>query len=101
DNTTTKDWFASESKKTLTHAREYLCIHAEDDVVWAMVNAAEKSCANTCILPIGDLLSLGREGRINVPATLGSNWDWRLKPELLTGALLQKLYALTAQCGRI
>ena len=38
------------------------------------------SNAQVVIIPVQDVLGLGKEGRINTPSTIGgSNWKWKLK----------------------
>ena len=35
--------------------------------------------AQTCVLPMCDILRLGKEGRINAPGVLDDvNWSWKL-----------------------
>ena len=39
------------------------------------------SSANTSIIPLQDILELGKEGRMNTPGTIGGNWEWKFKFE--------------------
>ncbi|HEX9052657.1 MAG TPA: 4-alpha-glucanotransferase, partial [Anaeromyxobacter sp.] len=41
------------------------------------------SVADTAIVPLQDVLGLGSEARMNVPATLGRNWRWRFRDAAL------------------
>jgi 4-alpha-glucanotransferase len=44
-----------------------------------MIRAVSASHARYAIFPLQDLLGLGSEARINIPATCGNhNWSWRL-----------------------
>ena len=45
---------------------------------WDFICLAMRSVADTCIIPVQDYLGLGKEARINVPSTLGTNWTWRM-----------------------
>lgn len=99
DNTTTADWFQTEPKAA-AHARAYLGIHKGDNEVLALVKAAEASCAELCVLPVCDLLELGRKGRINEPGTTFGNWSWRLTEGQLTEAHAKKLRAMCEMYGR-
>ena len=54
-----------------------------------------RSAADTIILPMQDLLSLGAEARMNQPATRKGNWEWRLKPEMLTSEVFKELGEMT------
>ncbi len=46
---------------------------------WVMIRALLASVADTAIVPLQDVLGLGSEARMNVPATLGRNWRWRFR----------------------
>ena len=48
-----------------------------------MIRAACSSVADIAIAPLQDFLNLGTEARMNLPGTLGSNWQWRLMPNQL------------------
>ena len=56
--------------------------------VWA-------SSARIAMTMVSDILSLGEEGRINTPSTIGGNWNYRLKPGQLTDELLKTLKRIT------
>ena len=56
--------------------------------VWA-------SSARIAMTMVSDILSLGEEGRINTPSTIGGNWNYRLKPGQLTDELLKALKRIT------
>ncbi len=58
------------------------------------------SNANTLIVPMQDILCLGSEARMNLPGTVGSNWDWRCPQELVTKALQHKLAELVSKYNR-
>jgi 4-alpha-glucanotransferase len=47
------------------------------------------------LIPLQDVLGLGSEARMNLPATLGGNWRWRCLPGALTPELVQRLGELT------
>jgi 4-alpha-glucanotransferase len=46
---------------------------------WVMIRALLASVADTAIVPLQDVLGLGSEARMNVPATVGRNWRWRFR----------------------
>jgi 4-alpha-glucanotransferase len=41
-----------------------------------------------------DVLGLGTEARMNQPATLGGNWQWRYRPEALQPESAKRLREL-------
>ncbi len=53
------------------------------EMSWVMIRALVASVADTAIVPLQDVLGLGSEARMNVPATLGQNWRWRFREEQL------------------
>ena len=100
DNDTTIGWWhhgANEEEKRAVRA--YLNPQ-ENDVAWSMIRAAESSTANTCLLPVQDLLSLGSEARMNTPAKPENNWGWRMAPHALTTELADRLRELTEVTDR-
>ena len=59
--------------------------HDNSSCVFAAIRTVMASHANIVIVSMPDLLALGKDGRINVPSTIGNqNWTWRLTPENLS-----------------
>jgi len=48
---------------------KYLSITEEEEISWALVQAALSSVARTAIIPMQDILELGSSARMNIPAT--------------------------------
>ena len=44
-----------------------------------MIRAVQSSVADIAIVPMQDLLGLGSDARMNLPATSGGIWQWRLQ----------------------
>jgi len=86
-----------EAERTLT--RLYLGTDGQD-IHWAFVRWALASVADTAVIPVQDLLGLGSEARMNLPARAAGNWRWRLEPGQLTPALEKRLGELTQIYGR-
>jgi 4-alpha-glucanotransferase len=42
------------------------------------------SVADTAIVPMQDVLGLGNEARMNLPAKASGNWRWRFRSDALT-----------------
>ena len=53
------------------------------------------------IVPMQDILGLGKEARMNIPSTLGGNWVWRLDSDALTDELADKLKSMSENSGRL
>ena len=52
---------------------KYLRASEDDDIPWALIEAALGSVARTTIIPLQDVLGLGNSARMNIPATQVSN----------------------------
>lgn len=48
---------------------KYLTVTGENDISWALIQAALSSVAQTAIIPMQDVLGLGSSARMNIPAT--------------------------------
>lgn len=102
DNNTIRGWFRTEASP---EDRERLFKYvgrevSEEDVNWEMIRLAMGSVANTVILPMQDILGLGEESKMNLPATADGNWQWRLDPKLITPLVSEKLRGVTEAYGR-
>ena len=103
DNNTVKGWFDQEADvKMQKSLYKYIGRKVtRDEVSQEFVRMAMQSVANTCILPMQDILGLGPEARMNRPATSSGNWSWRLLPEQITSALKEYLAESTELYGRV
>ena len=94
DNDTTVGWWnttATDEEKKLATA--YLGI-GKDGVHWAFIRAALSSVANSCVIPVQDVLGLDSSARMNVPSETDGSWTWRLRAGALTPALAKKMAML-------
>lgn len=93
DNQTTVGFFESCDVKTKKIARRYMNIRQNKALAVSLIRECHKSCANTVIIPLYDYLLLNDSARINTPATLNGNWQWRiLKPP--SNMLADEIYAI-------
>jgi len=82
DNNTVRGWFEEEvgleEKERIATVIGKLpsSLHIARD----MIALALDSPAWVVIIPVQDLLGLGSEARMNLPATTAGNWQWRLRP---------------------
>lgn len=100
DNDTTAGWFASLDDGDV---REFCLNYLKSDGVeinWDLIRAALASVAGTAIIPLQDVLGLGNEARMNLPASQTGNWVWRFKQEELTEESARRLKELTGTYGR-
>ncbi|MCM1534823.1 MAG: 4-alpha-glucanotransferase [Clostridium sp.] len=101
DNDTTVSWVRQMPPKEARFAMEYLNVQSKKELPWACIRAAIASTADTAIIPMQDYLHLGREARINVPSTIGTNWRWRMDKAALNKELARKIRKLAKTYGRI
>jgi 4-alpha-glucanotransferase len=73
------------------HALDYLGVADDGQMNWHLIRALLASVAAGAVMPVQDVLGLGKESRFNAPGTMGSNWTWRLKEGQLTAALADRL----------
>lgn len=102
DNDTLLGWYNAIIPEDKETALTYLNNRATDErqIHWDYVCLAMRSVADTCIIPMQDILGLGTEARINTPSTLGGNWVWRMEKGAFTEELTHKLRKLTKLYGR-
>ena len=90
DNDTSLGWFQQLGPDMKKLVLEYLGAGG-DDIVWELIRAAFVSVARTAIVPLQDVLRLNSDARMNTPGTVGTNWNWRVRPEALNGDVSGKL----------
>jgi 4-alpha-glucanotransferase len=100
DNDTTVGWWQTASDHERVFAQKYLAVHGHD-IAWDLIRAALRSVAETAIVPMQDVLSLGTEARMNYPGRPSGNWSWRLLPDQLRDEVAQRLGELATLYGRI
>ena len=94
-------WLETAKKQDIDYARSYCKMGADEPFNWGLIRTAYESKANMAIVPMQDILGLGKEGRMNTPSTLGGNWTWRVSKDVLTDALADKLKTLSVRTGRL
>ncbi len=101
DNDTTVGWIkqaVGEQPEALKAMKRYFAIEENvpaEELCWTLIEAALQCKSNTAIVPMQDILTLGTEARMNIPGTIGGNWEWRCKKEQLDSRYTQRLKELT------
>ena len=102
DNDTITTWFKEcISPKEREYIRKYMNFKGNKDIAWNYIRTGLASTADTAIFPIQDYLGLGREAKINSPATIGDNWKWRLIPGKLTSDLAARMKDMALTYHRV
>ena len=103
DNNTVKGWYENdatdEEKQNLSgYLKKDIDLNA---LPGDMINMAMRSVAQVALIPLQDVLGLGGEARMNTPATVTGNWEWRFSKDLLKEELAQRLSRITEATGRV
>ena len=91
DNETIEGWLASAAPGTRRYAKRYFTLTRREGWAWGVMRGGWASTADLAVMQMQDLLSIGAEGRINIPSTLGGNWQWRMLPGQADPALADRL----------
>lgn len=100
DNDTSAGWLKNTDNYNKRYLEDYTGQHIDSDEkgVLTLIKLALASVSFLSIIPMQDLLVLDSSARMNVPGTVGSNWQWRLNwqqvhPDLMDDVLyFMKLY---------
>ncbi len=82
DNDTTIGWFNQAPEVEKHRLREYTRSDGSE-VNWELIRLGMLSVSDQAIFPLQDFMDLGAEHRMNIPGTVGGNWEWRYTPEML------------------
>ncbi len=94
DNNTGMGFLSEASEKRKKRIRAYLGLKktaTDAEINDALIRLGYMSTANTAIFQVQDLLGLGTEARMNLPSTLGNNWQWRMTESRLPKKVIKKL----------
>lgn len=102
DNNTSKGWYEREANcDDIVRLDKYLGKKTDAQTVhWDMVRLAMMCGAQTTIIPVQDILGLGQECRMNLPATGTGNWAWQLEPNYFPYQIIEDLAEITAIYAR-
>lgn len=94
DNDTLMEWYGGLTVAAKRKVRRFLTRQGikQGSVKDRLLTYVWKSKAEYAIVPMADLLGLGKEGHMNTPGTVGSpNWEWRM-PDMEDAAKALKHY---------
>ncbi|HZP27799.1 MAG TPA: 4-alpha-glucanotransferase [Acidimicrobiia bacterium] len=103
DNPTTVEWWRSATEHERRRVDRALAAAGIDEAEpnWKLTRLALASRARLAVVPLQDLLGLGREARLNRPGRRHGNWTWRVAPGALSASLAARVRAQTEAAGRI
>ena len=94
DNETTRGWWESLDDKNRGYLAAYIGRQVEDPA-WDLIRLAWASVAVIAITPLQDILSLGKDARMNTPGVAAGNWQWRFQPHQFSPGVIDRLSGLT------
>lgn len=101
DNDTMVGFFNSKSRKELQYVFDYLGVRYKSQIPDGMLKLAYASVAKIAIFQMQDILKLDNRARMNLPATVGTNWRWRMSAGQFTKRHCRKLYKLAKTYNRL
>ena len=101
DNDTTHGWAQTADKAERKAAELYLGISHKREFAWGMIRAAWTSPCELSIAPMQDFLNLGTGCRMNLPSTVGGNWEWRMRAGAADKRLAARIRKLTRASWRL
>ena len=103
DNNTTVGWFTQDIDDA-TAAGIAAMLHADmhdpRDVTKKLISYAYSLNSGLAVIPMQDVLGLDAQSRMNTPATVGINWKWCLKEDLMTDDIAEWLKSLCKKYDR-
>ncbi|WP_330583622.1 4-alpha-glucanotransferase [Geosporobacter ferrireducens] len=100
DNDTVIGWVRTANEKDVAYAADYFHLTEEEGYHWGFIRGAWSSVGRLAIAPLQDFLGLGSTHRMNIPSTIGGNWQWRVKKDYISEKLAEKICQLTRLYGR-
>jgi len=79
DNDTLKGYADKLADWQVDQIKNYVGVNNRDEIPRAMIRCGYGSIAVTAICQMQDILGLDSESRMNMPATVGRNWQWRMR----------------------
>ncbi len=102
DNETALGWYQdSVTPETRKVIDKYLHRATDETITAALNRIIAASASYLAIYTMQDLLNFDNSARMNVPSTVGGNWEWRMRSDALTPELSEKLLDLTTTYFRL
>ena len=100
DNDVVNGWYEKLSELERKLVSEYLNRRDDETITEAMIRGIYSSVSNYAIVTMQDLLDKDATSRMNVPSTVGGNWEWRMLVEDLTEERKEFLRNITVRYSR-
>lgn len=100
DNDTTVGWFASLPRPERHRVLRYAGGRPRE-IHRSLIRLAYTSVAHLAIVPMQDVLGLGKEARMNTPGESLGNWIWRLDEGDLSPCAARRMRRMAELTGRL
>lgn len=100
DNDVVNGWYEKLSESERELVSEYLNRRDDEKITEAMIRGIYSSVSDYAIVTMQDLLDKDATSRMNVPSTVGGNWEWRMLAEDLTEERKEFLRNITVRYSR-
>ena len=100
DNDVVNGWYEKLSESERELVSEYLNRRDDETITEAMIRGIYSSVSDYAIVTMQDLLDKDATSRMNVPSTVGENWEWRMIAEDLTDERKEFLEKITVRYSR-
>ena len=101
DNETIVGWLKNpDNKKAFGFAKRYLRLTTSEGYHWGFIRGLWASPSKLVLVQMQDVLGLDNTARMNIPSTVGENWEWRMQEGAITNDIVRKLKQLTKLYGR-
>ena len=100
DNDVVNGWYEKLSESEQELVSEYLNRRDDETITEAMIRGIYSSVSDYAIVTMQDLLDKDATSRMNVPSTVGGNWEWRMLAEDLTEERKEFLRNITVRYSR-
>ena len=100
DNDVVNGWYEKLSESEQELVSEYLNRRNDETITKAMIRGIYSSVSDYAIVTMQDLLDKDATSRMNVPSTVGGNWEWRMLAEDLTEERKEFLKNITVRYSR-
>lgn len=84
DNDVTNGWYNGLTEQQQQYINDYTHRREDESICQAMIRQLFATVSNTAIATMQDVLDLPASSRMNVPSTIGGNWQWRMLQSDLT-----------------
>lgn len=101
DNNTTIGWFYEELGERRPRLKNALKTDSARKIVWKLIRMAYASEASMVIIPMQDFLVLDSDSRMNLPGTVGHNWQWQCSEGAINQEVALKIMRALERTGRV